>query len=243
MADLHSCIRQIFQDRFIVGQDWSGVPISHDILRGEYWIYNEKVEDSLKINGFTVKFFKLKQLPEEPEVRLLEWRTVDLLNFFNLATTPEENALSDLVKALKESKLNPSTLSEMSRKYGTPQTKTLIAPALQRAGIKKQLQILYKQGGGNLLFFYDQNLSQISDTFSLYKAEKVCFTNQARILGQGLEGTTLFQGEVTMFGCPSLVNLLYIQYPGGQYTFRDEYSFCAWSGNVSALTRATAYLQ
>jgi hypothetical protein len=117
------------------------------------------------------------------------------------------------------------------------------ALALMDEGIEKRLIIFYKPFGGNALFFYDQNLTLILDVLALYRAERVIFTNQLRAPGSDLEGFSLFDQQVTMWGRPSLANRLRLTYPGGEYVFTSEYSFFAWSGNTAAIVQAQAYLQ
>jgi hypothetical protein len=34
-------------DRYILGMQWNGIPIGHNILRDEYWIYNEKIDKTV----------------------------------------------------------------------------------------------------------------------------------------------------------------------------------------------------
>lgn len=132
MDEIFTLVRLLLpKDRFIIGRNWNGVPISHNILRGDYWIYNEKIQGRHKIDDYRFQFFKFDQLPNEYEIEMLEWRTVDLLNFIDYSTA-SQNVTSDLVNALITSKLNALTLTEMSQKYGTLKTKDLISCSISR---------------------------------------------------------------------------------------------------------------
>lgn len=115
-----------------------------------------------------------------------------------------------------EKEIVPANLfgRELERINGPDATEVL---ALMDEGIQKRLVIFYKPFGGNALYFYDQNLAPILDVLSLYRAVFVIFTNQPRAPGRGLEGLTLFDQNVTMFGAPSLSNRLRLRYPGGEY--------------------------
>ena len=92
------------------------------------------------------------------------------------------------------------------------------------------------------MFFFDENLRQIEDSYSLFHAKEVILTNQAREIGQPLRGKLLLDKIVPMHGKPSLRNSLRLEYDGGVYTFRDEYSFYDWGVQSHLLFQAKAYL-
>jgi hypothetical protein len=95
----------------------------------------------------------------------------------------------------------------------------------------KHLVIMYKPTGGNDVFFYNQDLVLINDTYALYAADKIYFTNQRRRPNADLEGTTIFEHEgFPIEGkCSLLSHLTLIYTTGGTYTFTDEYSFIKWT--------------
>lgn len=110
-------------------------------------------------------------------------------------------------------------------------------------GMTKRLIILYRFCAGNALYFYDHDLNFILDEMSLFSAEQIVFTNIRRAPGEGLEGDVLMDQDVEVHGLPSPRNSLKLQYQGGSYWFKDEYSLMKWSGNTEALVSAKAYLQ
>ena len=126
----------------MLGRRWFSVPILHDILRSDYWIYNEKIEGDYNFNGFWVKFFKFNRLPEKEEVELVEWRVIDLMNNFKYSHTSKEGELMDLVKALGTKKLNLEKFLELAKKYANEETKQMIKLALILLGQKSQIHDL-----------------------------------------------------------------------------------------------------
>jgi hypothetical protein len=73
---IYSVIKK--NSRFILGARWlEPLPVRHDILRDEYWIYNEEIEGNFILGGIKTKFFKFAHLPDDNEVNLLEWKVID----------------------------------------------------------------------------------------------------------------------------------------------------------------------
>jgi len=129
-------IRQVLkQGRFVVGAQWLDLPVRHDILRNDYWIYNEEVELDALLNGASFKFIKL-QLPDEREAETIEWRVIDLMNNFRQSHTTVQEEISDLAAALRTQKLNQHVMIELARKYGTKETKRVLKLALVILGLK-----------------------------------------------------------------------------------------------------------
>jgi hypothetical protein len=115
-------------ERFVVGKKWGGVPISHDILKNEYWIYNKQTEGVQEIQGTKCRFFLLSNLPDVEEEKTLEWKTVDLLNNIPQYSNRYsfETTLGDLMAALIRKQLNLQTLVSMARKFGNSSTQRIV---------------------------------------------------------------------------------------------------------------------
>lgn len=108
-------------------------------------------------------------------------------------------------------------------------------------GIEKRLVILWKPFGGNALHFYNESLVPIVDVISLYNASVIYFTNQARA-NTDLVGTVLFDGHVPIVASPSRLDGLTLRYPGGEYTFRDEYSLATWDRHADGIADVRAFV-
>ena|SRR3990167_5102731 len=113
---------------FVWGKQWNGVPICHEIMRNEYWIYtcNNNIKFKTYL-GLNCVFFCLPKLPSEQEANTLEWRTVDLLNSLQqYSRMANSDVLRDLSRALAAKKLNAKLLEQLANAYGTAQTKKLV---------------------------------------------------------------------------------------------------------------------
>ncbi len=117
---------------WLFGGSWNGVPIDHNILRSDYWIYTEEYEADHRVHNTYLKFIKVKKLPTQQDSLLLEWKTIDLLNHLSLSTTSEEDAMTNLVSALQASTLNRATLLEISNNYGSAETNKLVLQAVKQ---------------------------------------------------------------------------------------------------------------
>ena len=142
--------------------------------------------------------------------------------------------------------LDPQTLARNVRRFSPKkvtidQEREKNALALLVGGISKYLYIIWRPFGGNKLYFYNEHYHLIRSVLELYDAEEIYFTNQFREFGQTeLEGTLLWEGDITITGTPNLMTSLGMIYQGGQYTFRDEASFALWNHPAARFVRAEA---
>jgi hypothetical protein len=112
--------------RFVVAR-WQCLPVHHDILRKETFVYTEHLEGHYNIQGHCFKFIQLPALPTEEEAKLIEWRVVDLMNNFKYSHTPIGDACDDLARAVHEEILDIGILSSMASKYGSEETKQIVS--------------------------------------------------------------------------------------------------------------------
>lgn len=111
-------IEALLTTRFIVGANYWKVPISHDILRNEYVIYNEEIEGVLVMEGTCYVFRHVEHLPSDKEATTVEWRTVDLLNHIHYSNTLKSQAVADLARAIKRKSLDIELLASLVDRYG-----------------------------------------------------------------------------------------------------------------------------
>jgi hypothetical protein len=170
--------KRIQDDRFIVGMKWSLVPVRHDILRNEYWIYNLKFSLTEFQNGVKYVFFKFAVLPSEDEEKTLEWKTLDLLNNIKYSSKYSfATAVQNLYSAILRNVLDYELLSTLSNRYGNDLSKNIVRNVLVRGD-----RVLYKentyyfQPNGNSCYLY-QNLEDVGDrTKALYSPKKELVT-------------------------------------------------------------------
>ena len=124
---------------YVVGGRFYDAPIHHDILRQEYWIYNQEIEEIMQMSGWTFRFVKFEKLPTTEETELVEWRTLDLMNNFFYSHTTRMDEISDLVQALCSYKLDIQVMLNLASKYVTAEARRVLDEAMERSGLKNQL--------------------------------------------------------------------------------------------------------
>jgi hypothetical protein len=124
---LEKCIRKILPEgNYFICNTFSKVlPIRHDILRDEYWIFNEIIEGKYK-EHWNFRFTKVQILPTLEEQESIEWNVVNLINHFHYSHTGKEDLFSDIYKFIKNKEVNVETFYNMVEKYGTDATKNNI---------------------------------------------------------------------------------------------------------------------
>lgn len=74
---LEKCIRKILPEGnyFIYNTFFKVLPIRHDILRNEYWIFNEIIDGKYK-EHWNFRFTKIQKLPTLEEYESIEWNVI-----------------------------------------------------------------------------------------------------------------------------------------------------------------------
>lgn len=121
--------------RYIVGGKFFRVPIHHDILRDDYWIYNEELDGNVQMNGCRLRFVKFEQLPTAEEAQLLEWRTLDLMNNIYYSHTTRADEIWDLKEAFTSKKLDVHVMLELAEKYGNEEARLALREAMELSGV------------------------------------------------------------------------------------------------------------
>lgn len=118
-------------NNFVFGKKWDSVPIYHDILRNEHWIYStcHECETKRLNNGRLYKFWKFDNIPDKDEQEMIEWQTVDLLNNISSYSSVYDykRTKSDVICGIYDKKLVYKMLTELANKYGTVFTKNLMS--------------------------------------------------------------------------------------------------------------------
>lgn len=133
MIDSHSrlLVEQKLKQPFVIGGNYSGVPITHDVLRGEQTIYNENIEQKTKLEGRSFEFIKVSRLPTNEEISSLEWRTVDLMNHLRYSNNSKIEQVESLVQALLHGSLDLSKLEKFINTFGNLDAQTMFALVLE----------------------------------------------------------------------------------------------------------------
>lgn len=124
-------VEQVVGPKFIVGGIYAGVPICHDLMRPQYHVYNEALEQTMQLNGWFFEFIKVESLPSEEDAKSLEWRAVDLMNNFKYCKHSVEDEVGDLVRAFRSKALNLDKMKELTSKCGNEDAKQVLEMALR----------------------------------------------------------------------------------------------------------------
>jgi hypothetical protein len=142
--------KYINDERFVLGMKWGRVPISHDILRNEYWIYNQVITLEGTHDKIKYVFFKFSCLPSVDEEKRLEWKTVDLLNNIKYSSNYSyEATVQDLYYAFLHKKLEYDMLKLFSVRYGNDLAKKVVSNVLVRGD-----KVVYKER----IYFFQPNV-------------------------------------------------------------------------------------
>ena len=123
----------------------------------------------------------------------------------------------------------PISIIAPEKQLGVEETKCLMT-----VGVQQIMTVLYKQFGGNKLFFYNEKLQPILDSWALYHAGCVIFTNQERMPNEPLEGVVLMEGAVCLIGTPTIRNRVVLSCAGNKHILKDEYSFLVCTEKTNA---------
>jgi hypothetical protein len=173
-------------NEFIIGKQWNAVPISHDILRNEYWIYTLNYEDLNIIDGLTYRFFRFQTIPTKEESLLLEWKTIDLVN--NIKTYSSKytyrRTKEDIIRAIYNKQLDYYLITSLTKKFGNDFTKNLVDDIIIRGDkvhfvdiTKHNNKIFYFQPNGKLCYLYNNKEEAIEGN----KPKKVYSVNMDQI--------------------------------------------------------------
>lgn len=178
-AWMESAISEFLNNqRFVFGKRWGRVPISHDILRNEYWVYNLCFSGEKKIDGRFCIFFIFTNLPNEEEENTLEWKTVDLLNNISCYSSHYsfKRTLEELSKSLAQNKFTFGLLTKMAERFGNDSTRFLIDNVLVRGDkVEYNMKVYYFQPNGNSCYLYEKE-EDIGD-----KLKRVCSPQKIRV--------------------------------------------------------------
>lgn len=111
--------KSMLQKNFLIGRNWDGVPIRQDILKYSAWIYNTEIEENVLLDGIKISFIKFHNIPDQIVASSIEWRTIDCLSFSRLCSCiPYSEAEIDLIRAVKNGKLDINLLELYANEYG-----------------------------------------------------------------------------------------------------------------------------
>lgn len=155
----------------MLGKQWLQVPVRHDILRSDYWIYNRSFSGKQVLLGKTCNFYLHLELPSKEDEGTVEWKTIDLLN--NIETYSccysFQDAVRDVTRAIIEKKLNYDLLTKMVRKFGEDLAKSILGSVLIRGDLVDYGgKLYYYQPNGSSCYLY-ANEEDIGDA-----SKKVC---------------------------------------------------------------------
>ena len=160
--DTQVIIGYLGTDDFVFGKQWSSVPISHDILRIEQWIYSTyglHTPNKQVLNDRRYVFFKFDIIPDKEERETIEWKTVDLLN--NIKTCSGvygyNKTINDVITAINRKQLDYKMLTELTYKFGNTFTKNLMNDVLIKGDkVLYNDTIYYYQPNGSYCYLYEK---------------------------------------------------------------------------------------
>ena len=99
-------------------------------MRGEYIIYNEKLDHLGFVEDYPFEFIKLDSIPTPEEAKTVEWRTLDLMNHYHYCKRSVDVEIGDLKDTFREGTLDKETMITMTAKYGNKAAKYALAQSL-----------------------------------------------------------------------------------------------------------------
>lgn len=109
--------------KHVFGGKFVGLPLSHNVMPTQCWIYNEDFDGMIQYDGCLFRFVKFVTLPTPEEAETLEWRTVDLMNNFGYSNISIDDEIGQLAQALQSQELQLNTMKEFTSKNGNAETK------------------------------------------------------------------------------------------------------------------------